>query len=103
MSAPLSRARISRRTFLAAGAALGAGSLSGPGLLTVARAADPPAARAATAPRPRIAAINSIYRMRSHAFHIAGRFIDGYTREGFHHQPPFPAAEIGDERSKRPL
>lgn len=38
---------------------------------------------------PRIAAINSIYRLRSHAYHIAGRFIFGYTRNGFHHQPPF--------------
>lgn len=39
--------------------------------------------------RPRVAAINSIYRLRSHAYHIAGRFIYGYTRNGFHHQPPF--------------
>lgn len=38
---------------------------------------------------PRVAAINSIYRYKSHAYHIAGRFIHGYSREGFHHQPPF--------------
>jgi hypothetical protein len=38
---------------------------------------------------PRVAAINSIYRLRSHAYHIAGRFIHGYSREGVHHQPPF--------------
>ncbi|HEX7446555.1 MAG TPA: hypothetical protein VF306_03360, partial [Pirellulales bacterium] len=40
-------------------------------------------------PLPRVAAINSIYRYKSHAYHIAGRFIHGYSREGFHHQPPF--------------
>lgn len=38
---------------------------------------------------PRVAAINSIYRLRSHAYHIAGRFIHGYTINGKHHQPPF--------------
>ncbi len=46
-------------------------------------------AQAASPRRPRVAAINSIYRLRSHAYHIAGRFIYGYTRQGFHHQPPF--------------
>lgn len=39
--------------------------------------------------RPRVAAINSIYRLRSHAYHIAGRFIHGYTINGLPHQPPF--------------
>lgn len=38
---------------------------------------------------PRVAAINSVYRLRSHAYHIAGRFIHGYTINGLHHQPPF--------------
>lgn len=44
--------------------------------------------------RPRIAAINSIYRLRSHAYHIAGRFLFGYDRNGFHHQPPFQLARM---------
>ncbi|MGE0755956.1 MAG: hypothetical protein AB7F89_06920 [Pirellulaceae bacterium] len=43
---------------------------------------------------PRIAAINSIYRLRSHAYHIAGRFLFGYRRNGFHHQPPFRLARM---------
>ncbi len=38
---------------------------------------------------PRVAAINSIYRLKSHAYHIAGRFIHGYTINGLPHQPPF--------------
>ena len=44
--------------------------------------------------KPRIAAINSIYRLRSHAYHIAGRFLFGYSRNGFHHQPPFQLARM---------
>jgi hypothetical protein len=57
--------------------------------------------------RPRVAAINSIYRFRSHAYHIAGRLIHGYTRDGVRHQPPFqlvrmvnhqaPADDLGPE------
>ena len=59
------------------------------------------------AKKPRVAAINSIYRLRSHAYHIAGRFIHGYTINGLHHQPPFqlvrmfnhqqPADDLGPE------
>jgi hypothetical protein len=46
-------------------------------------AAEPPRNR-----KPgRIASINSEYRFRSHAYHIGRRFLDGYDREGFHHQP----------------
>ena len=44
--------------------------------------------------RPRVASINSIYRHRSHAYHIAGRLIDGYTIDGAHHQPPFDLARM---------
>ena len=74
---------LTRRNFLGASSA----ALLGGTLL----AADDPATKSPTAPtrRPRVAAINSIYRLRSHAYHIAGRFIHGYTRNGFHHQPPF--------------
>lgn len=74
---------VSRRQFLgASSAALASGVLL---------AAEDPAVPKSNAAgrRPRVAAINSIYRLRSHAYHIAGRFIHGYTRNGFHHQPPF--------------
>ena len=60
---------------------------------------------------PRVAAINSIYRLRSHAYHIAGRFIHGYTINGLHHQPPFqlvrmfnhqqPADDLGPDVCKK--
>lgn len=78
---------ICRRTFLtaAAGLASASGLLSFPvSLIAQVDPSDAPVKR-----KPRVAAINSIYRLKSHAYHIAGRFIHGYTRNGFHHQPPF--------------
>jgi hypothetical protein len=78
---------IHRRSFLASAAALAtAGPLCAFGAEPIAKGDgnDVGAKR-----KPRVAAINSVYRLRSHAYHIAGRFIHGYTRNGFHHQPPF--------------
>src|SRR4051812_47690844 len=74
---------LSRRSFLQASAA---SLLAGPIL-----AAD-------ANKLPRVAAINSIYRFRSHAYHIAGRFIDGYTRQGVHHQPPFKLVRMYNDQ-----
>lgn len=46
------------------------------------------AAFSADPERPlRVAAINSVYWLRSHAYHICGRIIHGYTWNGLHHQP----------------
>jgi len=94
---------LARRDWLrsAAGAALAA---AGPAVLAddVAPAGDD---------LPRVAAINSIYRLRSHAYHIAGRFIHGYTIDGLSHRPPFrlvrmfnhqqPADDLGPEVCRR--
>lgn len=94
---------VCRRSFLRS--AVGIASASG--LLALDRdsfAKDEPA-DAVQKRKPRVAAINSVYRLKSHAYHIAGRFIHGYTRNGFHHQPPFelvrmwnhqqPVADLG--------
>lgn len=35
----------------------------------------------------RLAAIHTVYYLRSHAYHITGRFIHGYPVGGIHHQP----------------
>lgn len=87
MSAPLGL--LSRRDFVAASslglAGVGAMSL-GPNAVAQEQAVR---AGVVAGKRPCVAAINSIYRLRSHAYHIAGRLIHGYTRNGFHHQPPF--------------
>lgn len=75
---------IPRRMFLASAsaAAVSGGWLS----------AQEPRARTAAPPaeaphRPRIAAVNSIFRFRSHAYHIVGRLVHGFQKDGFHHQP----------------
>lgn len=47
---------------------------------------------------PRIATINSIYRLRSHAYHIAGRFLFGYAHNGFHHQPDYRLARMFNDQ-----
>jgi hypothetical protein len=68
------RMNISRREFLG-GAALLAGCAASPSLA-------PSTGRA-----KRVAAIQTVYHLRSHAYHITGRFIHGYPVNGVHHQP----------------
>ena len=86
---------IDRRDFLRTSAAWGAAaSLSSPAARIV--AAEEPEKRL-----PRVAAINSIYRLRSHAYHIAGRFIYGYTKDGFHHQPPFKLVRMFNDQTPK--
>lgn len=82
-----------RRDFLAAASA--AGTAAATGRLLPAFAAEP---ASTSRPPKRIAAINSVYRIRSHAYHIAGRFVHGYSREGFHHQPPFKLARMYNDQ-----
>ena len=86
--APL--ADYSRRNFLVAGSTLAAASWLSPHLGHTLAADD--------TPLPRVAAINTIYRLRSHAYHIAGRFIHGYSREGKHHQPPFKLVRMYNDQ-----
>ena len=76
---------VTRRQFLNTSSGLAATSLLANQIPATGAAGDAPV----TAPRavPRVAGINSIYRFRSHAYHIEGRIIHGYTRNGFHHQP----------------
>lgn len=86
----------SRREFLLSSSTLAAGAL-----LPRWAAADEPAlttAPAAAKDLPRVAAVNSVYRYKSHAYHIAGRFIHGYSREGFHHQPPFKLVRMYNDQ-----
>ena len=80
--------RITRRKFLASAAAL---TVSGAG----AAAADAaPASFRARPPhldagkRKPLAVLATVYRPLAHAYHIAGRFLDGYTLNGAFHTPP---------------
>jgi hypothetical protein len=66
---------INRRTFLGCSAA---GLLSASGAL----------AQTTSAPK-RLAVVTTLWNYRSHAWHMAERFLHGYPREGKWHKPPF--------------
>ena len=54
-------------------------------------------AQVAEAPsRPKVAAIASVYHYLSHAYHIVGRFLDGFVVHDGHglHKPPFEIASL---------
>ncbi|MFL5339528.1 MAG: hypothetical protein ACJ8F7_05105 [Gemmataceae bacterium] len=83
--------RCSRRKFLASAAAavtLASGSRS-----TASAESAPATHFRAQPPRPSvdgrkpIACITTVYRPMSHSFHIAGRFLHGYPRDGAFHVP----------------
>ncbi|HZT82250.1 MAG TPA: hypothetical protein VFA26_18630, partial [Gemmataceae bacterium] len=85
--------RCSRRKFLAQAAALTLASAA-PGADAPGSPKEaPPAAFRARPPRPGkdgrkpIAVLATVYRPLSHAYHIAGRFVLGYTRDGKFHVP----------------
>jgi hypothetical protein len=72
-----------------------------------------PAGREAAA-RPRIAALSTVYYYLSHAYHIVGRFLDGFIVHDGNglHRPPFeiaslfieqtlPATDLGREKARR--
>lgn len=86
---------LSRRSFCqsSVGALMGASLAATP---FASWSAEPPAAGNKL---PRVAAINSIYRLRSHAYHIAGRFIHGYTIGGKPHQPPFQLVRMFNDQT----
>jgi hypothetical protein len=61
-----------------------------------------PAASALPAPssKPlRVAAINSIFRLRSHAYHICGRMLYGFPVNGVHHQPQVQLVRMFNHQS----
>lgn len=97
---------VNRRAFFAASAL----SMAAGGATTASSAAESSAVAAPHKPL-RVAAINSIYRLRSHAYHICGRVIHGYTKDGFHHQPAlklvrmyndqYPPDDLGREYGKK--
>src|SRR5262249_42080109 len=89
----------SRREFLAAAAGVAAGlALGGPG-----PAADLP--RSQPPPRPdrpakKLALVTTAYYYLSHAYHVCGRFLYGYLRDGKMHYPDFGIAGMYVEQQK---
>ncbi|MBN9117832.1 MAG: hypothetical protein J0I06_01460 [Planctomycetes bacterium] len=93
---------LDRRSFLAASAALGTISGTG-GLHPALRAADTPRSRPPRRARPapkKVAVVASVYWYLSHAYHIAGRFLDGYMKGDEHHFPDFGVASAYVEQVK---
>eukprot|EP00913_Durusdinium_trenchii_P005688 g5306.t1 len=77
---------VSRRDFLAAsGTAVGTLALGAP------LSAD-------TAQRRKLAVVTTVYRENSHADHIAGRFIKGYTVNGKYHRPDYDVVSMHVEQ-----
>jgi hypothetical protein len=48
----------------------------------------------AAQPRPRIAALTTIFHKYSHSEHIVDRFLEGYGWEGRHHRPPMDVVSL---------
>lgn len=93
---------LSRRTFLQAGVAgvAAAPSVSGeetsqrPGVRAV-----PPARK--DKPRRRLAVVTTAYHYLSHAYHICGRFLDGYLRGRAYHYPDWAVAGMFVDQPNR--
>src|SRR5436309_2369699 len=82
-----------RRTFLgAAGVSVG---LAG-GLARAGAGDEPAPAPAPDRARPKLAALASVYHYLSHAYHIVGRFLDGFpVHDGRGlHRPDFEVASL---------
>jgi hypothetical protein len=72
--------RFSRRNFLASAAALTLGS----GLAKAEKSNSAAPSRSGRAP---LAVLGTVYRPLSYLYHLAGRFLHGYPRDGGHHLP----------------
>src|SRR6187401_481782 len=87
---------LSRRDFLAGGLALGAAGVVA-GVNRRAFAAPEPE-RQAVPRKLRVAAINSIFRLRSHSYHILGRKVYGFQKDGLHHQPDLQVVRMFNDQ-----
>ncbi len=88
---------IDRRSFLAASGLMASGAFP------PTRAADTPRTRPPKRAQPaakKVALVASTYYYLSHAYHIAGRFLDGYMKGDAHHFPEFGIASAYVEQVK---
>lgn len=91
---------LTRRSFLVSTA------LAGTGAFTHSLMADFPRTRPPKRPAPaakNVAVVCSVYWYLSHAYHIAGRFLDGYMVGDDHHFPNFGVASVYVEQPTRDL
>jgi hypothetical protein len=91
-----------RRHFLeVTGATVGMAGLGGP-LVSVSESKTASPAAADSNARPKVAAVATVYHYLSHAYHIVGRFIDGFPVHDGHglHKPPFEIASLFIEQAQ---
>lgn len=88
---------VTRRSFLASSTVLGPAGVRPP----LASAADTPRSRPPKREKPaakRVAVVTTVYTYLSHAYHIAGRFLDGYLADGKQYFPEFGVASVYSEQ-----
>jgi hypothetical protein len=93
--------RLSRRKFLANAAALtvagaGAGSTRADHSAAGFRSRPP---KPSSTNRKSLGVVTTVYRPMSHAFHIAGRFLHGYTMNGSFHVPSFAVRAVAVDQT----
>lgn len=49
--------------------------------------------------RKRVAAVNSVFRFRSHAYHIVGRMVYGFQKDGVYHRPNLLVRRMYDDQT----
>src|SRR5437763_2631806 len=88
-----------RRDFLTTAAGLAAGGLFGSplGAANYPRSQPPPRS---DKPRKKLAVVTTAYHYLSHAYHICGRFLNGYLRDGRMHYPNFGIAGMFVEQQR---
>ncbi|MBM3978772.1 MAG: hypothetical protein FJ304_00540 [Planctomycetes bacterium] len=90
---------LSRRSFLAGSTTVAlTGGIRPPFVTADSPRTKPP--KRATPATKKIAVVASIYHYLSHAYHIAGRFLDGYMKGDVHHFPEFGVASAYVEQVK---
>jgi len=87
---------ISRRQFVAAGASA---LLVGSAVADQQARGQEPGAQKPAGRKLRVAAINSIFRLRSHAYHIIGRMVFGLQKDGLHHQPNLQVVRMYNDQA----
>jgi hypothetical protein len=96
--------KMSRRDFLGAAGVVAAGRGSERSLVEDELASDFPRSQPPpriVAPRKKLAVITTAYYYLSHAYHICGRFLNGYLRGGRYHHPDLAIAGMYVEQQKQ--
>ncbi|MFM8274864.1 MAG: hypothetical protein ACKODX_21380 [Gemmata sp.] len=91
--------QLDRRAFLASSGALVSGAFQPALAVGQEGPRTRPPKRAKPAER-RLAVVCSTYHYLSHAYHIAGRYLDGYMKGDAHHLPEFGIASVYAEQVK---